>query len=982
MLTSRFARLNLESLEERLALTSNFTVDFRVTNDWGSGFGSNVVVTNTGPDRVNGWRLEFDFNRSIDNIWNARVVSRNGTRYTLADMGYNSTIPVNGNISFGFNGSTGNVTTLPSNYTLNGVAMTPPTPGLPGLSVNNVRVTEGNAAVFSITLSRAHTQSVTVRYATNSGSALAGADFNDNAGTLTFAPGETSKSVTVVTIDDSLVENDETFSLRLSNPINATLTTDTGTGTLTDNDQPPPPPPPPPPPTPGRFNYAEALQKSLFFYEAQRSGDLPSNNSVNWRGDSGMQDGADVGVDLTGGYYDAGDHVKFALPMASSMTLLSWGLVQYPSAYANSGQLARMRDAIRWGTDWLMKANPEPNVFYAQVGRGDLDHSAWAAPELMKMARPAYRLDPTRPGSDAAGEAAAALASAAIAFKDADPTYATRLLNHAKDLFRFADTYRGKYSDSIPDAANYYNSFSGFNDELVWSAAWLYRATGERAYLDKAEAIYAQNFAGQTMTWTHSWDDKRYGASILLAGLTGKDVYKRDAERYLDYWTVGINGGSTRISYTTGGLAFLNNWGSLRYSSTTAFMALLYSDTVRDYSGRYQNFARSQIDYILGNNPRNSSYMVGFGNNSPLNPHHRGASGVWDGNVSNPTPNRHTLYGALVGGPETANDFNYQDVRNNYISNEVALDYNAGFTGALARLYSQFGGTPLEQIPQETPSDEFFVQASINQQGSTFTEIRALLNNRSAWPARSSSNLSFRYFVDLTEVVAAGFRPNDVAVQLNYSQGATVSALLPWDASRNLYYVEVSFAGREIVPGAGTFQREAQLRVGLRNGLPASAWNPANDWSYQTLLPGREQVRQTPYIPVYEGTSRLFGQTPTGNPVTPPPSGNPPPTGNPPPSNNPGVVFNVTDDWGTGFVAEIRITNTTTTTLQNWTLEFDFDRQITSIWNATLVSRTGTRYVIKPAAWNTTLAPGESLTFGFQGERGNVTQGPTNIVLR
>ena len=47
------------------------------------------------------------------------------------------------------------------------------------------------------------------------------------------------------------------------------------------------------------FNYGEALQKSLFFYEAQRSGDLPAGNRVNWRGDSGMTDGADVGRDLT-----------------------------------------------------------------------------------------------------------------------------------------------------------------------------------------------------------------------------------------------------------------------------------------------------------------------------------------------------------------------------------------------------------------------------------------------------------------------------------------------------------------------------------------------------------------------------------------------------------------------------------------------------------------------------------------------------------
>ena len=71
------------------------------------------------------------------------------------------------------------------------------------------------------------------------------------------------------------------------------------------------------------FNYGEALQKSLWFYEAQQSGVLPDWNRVNWRGDSGLNDGADVGRDLRGGWYDAGDHVKFGFPMAASATLLA-----------------------------------------------------------------------------------------------------------------------------------------------------------------------------------------------------------------------------------------------------------------------------------------------------------------------------------------------------------------------------------------------------------------------------------------------------------------------------------------------------------------------------------------------------------------------------------------------------------------------------------------------------------------------------------
>jgi hypothetical protein len=74
------------------------------------------------------------------------------------------------------------------------------------------------------------------------------------------------------------------------------------------------------------YNYGEALQKSIYFYMQQRTGQLPPDNPVIWRADSLLNDGADAGVDLTGGYLDAGDNVKFGLPMASAVTTLAWGV--------------------------------------------------------------------------------------------------------------------------------------------------------------------------------------------------------------------------------------------------------------------------------------------------------------------------------------------------------------------------------------------------------------------------------------------------------------------------------------------------------------------------------------------------------------------------------------------------------------------------------------------------------------------------------
>ena len=104
---------------------------------------------------------------------------------------------------------------------------------------------------------------------------------------------------------------------------------------------------------------------------------------------------------------------------------------------------------------------------------------------------------------------------------------------------------------------------------------------------------------------------------------------------------------------------------------------------------------------MLGDNPNQRSYVVGFGNNPPINPHHRAAHGSTTNNEYAPVNNVNVLYGALVGGPESADDNAYTDDRHNYVTNEVALDYNAAFTGALARMYSEFGGTPLSNFPPQ-----------------------------------------------------------------------------------------------------------------------------------------------------------------------------------------------------------------------------------------------------------------------------------------
>jgi PKD repeat protein len=109
--------------------------------------------------------------------------------------------------------------------------------GIPAISVDSPSVLEGDSGttslVFTVSLSNASTDTITVAYATADGTATAGSDYTATSGTLTFAPGETSKAVTVAVSGDTDLEPDETLTLTLSNPVNATLGTGTGTGTGT-----------------------------------------------------------------------------------------------------------------------------------------------------------------------------------------------------------------------------------------------------------------------------------------------------------------------------------------------------------------------------------------------------------------------------------------------------------------------------------------------------------------------------------------------------------------------------------------------------------------------------------------------------------------------------------------------------------------------------------------------------------------------------
>ncbi|KAL0382294.1 UNVERIFIED_CONTAM: Endoglucanase 8 [Sesamum calycinum] len=349
---------------------------------------------------------------------------------------------------------------------------------------------------------------------------------------------------------------------------------------------------------PSLHDYGDALSKTILFFEGQRSGKLPSTQRLTWRKDSALRDGADEGMDLTGGYYDAGDNVKFNFPMAFSTTLLAWGVLEYGKSMG-------------------------PDLPHALEPSGSTDYF------LNPLPRPAsFMLSEKAPGSEVAAEMAAALAAASLAFKAfGDRPYSKLLLQRAS-----------KYVLS--------------QQNLEATTPFL---------------SYADNFV----------------CNVLPESPTNT------------------------VSFSPGGLLFKSGVCNMQHTAALSFLLLAYARYLKNSKhvircnnviiaqNQLVRFTRKQVDYILGDNPLNISYMVGYGTKFPQRIHHRASS--LPSIVQQPQhidckggtpyfltdqPNQNLLIGAVVGGPDIHDAF--ADDRIDAAKSEPTTYVNAPLVGLLA----------------------------------------------------------------------------------------------------------------------------------------------------------------------------------------------------------------------------------------------------------------------------------------------------------
>ncbi|KAG8956488.1 hypothetical protein FRC00_004867, partial [Tulasnella sp. 408] len=241
-------------------------------------------------------------------------------------------------------------------------------------------------------------------------------------------------------------------------------------------------------PATAKYDYAEVLHKSLLFYHAQRSGKLGPNRRLAWRGDSCFICTGPNGEDLSGGYYEAANTMKWGLPLAFTLTQLSWNVYAFGDAMAAVNELQEAKEGVkvrsgesitsltasvlrRTSLDRLVDISgklkavraaadlgPPPKIQFgvSAIGNTDIDFGYFGPAEEYEMWVPqgiqrpqgiSY-INSTNPSSEILGESAAALAAASVIFKDSDPDYSAKLVDHAKDLYNRATTHLGSYQQS------------------------------------------------------------------------------------------------------------------------------------------------------------------------------------------------------------------------------------------------------------------------------------------------------------------------------------------------------------------------------------------------------------------------------------------------------------------------------------------------------------------------------------------------------
>jgi hypothetical protein len=451
------------------------------------------------------------------------------------------------------------------------------------------------------------------------------------------------------------------------------------------------------------------LQNTLIkYYRYQRSGLKPTTANATGNpynpfythtgsgNDAGKyphwSDGGNTPLD--GGWYDAGDFMKFGLPLGFAVYCLLKGYDAFPdpacyddlnswSALGTKDNIPDILNEAKVGTDYLIKAVISSSQVAQTIGNGPTDHGAlngddgYANSTRTASNRPVRYCD----GADVPGFYSAALALMSILYKPYDAAYSATCLQKAKDAYTFATGHLKTCSEQIDQAtqAPFYSSTT-YQDKLACAAIELYRATKDATYLAAAKAYFipVKDPHYDVLGYAHGSD-----LAAFELYRSGDSAIKSTA---LGSLASNVNIEITRVvkmgaNYVGGATVNTTDWGVCRTVGNSAFSAALLYTTNGNLT--YKQYAIQQVKWLAGLAPFTKSWITQY-NSGPQNPHSRN-----DVNLKSVA----RLTGGVVSGPSALNctvtdkstcSWTFSDVADNYKNTECALDYGCGAIGAVA----------------------------------------------------------------------------------------------------------------------------------------------------------------------------------------------------------------------------------------------------------------------------------------------------------
>lgn len=445
----------------------------------------------------------------------------------------------------------------------------------------------------------------------------------------------------------------------------------------------------------------ELRQSALRYFYLNRAGmEIHSEYAGPWQRPSGHADtrvsvhasaaGANLSLDepvtSSKGWYDAGDYGKYVVNSAIATYTLIAAYEHYPNRHFSdatnipeSGNgIADLIDEAKWNLDWM---------FTMQANDGSVVHKLtsleWPGKEMSdEDTRERFLIGKS---TSAALGYAATMAAASRVYRSASAEFSEQAEQWQESAVRAwewasanpnvaytqpADVKSGEYGDDF------------FNDEFAWAAAELFVTTGDERYW---QAFNHYKVDVQEASWQYV--SALPYLTLLTKGQTllSDDAYQRLATQLTEFADrlLQLQQGSL-INLPISESDFV--WGSNAVMMNKAIVLLQAHQLTQDI--RYLNAAQQQLNYVLGYNPTGFSFVTGYGDQTPLDPHHR--ISISD-DISEPHP------GMLVGGPhagrqdgcdypDTSPAGSYIDDWCSYSTNEVAINWNAPFYYVLTAL--------------------------------------------------------------------------------------------------------------------------------------------------------------------------------------------------------------------------------------------------------------------------------------------------------